>query len=67
MPETKKGKKIHRAMRKQYGPKKGDEVFYAMENAGTLKGVVKKKPKPKKKKSQGQQKAPKKRPNRGRQ
>lgn len=43
MPETKKGKKIKRSMRKTYGKKKGDEVFYASANAGTITGVHKKK------------------------
>ncbi len=32
MPLTKAGKKAKRAMRKQYGKKKGDQVFYALEN-----------------------------------
>lgn len=45
MPLTKKGKKIKRAMVKQFGPKKGTEVFFASENAGTIKGVHKKKKK----------------------
>lgn len=45
MPETAKGKKIHAAMIKQYGKKKGDEVFYASEKKGTIKGVAKKKKK----------------------
>lgn len=39
MPETKKGRKIMAAMRKQYGEKKGMQVFYASENKGTIKGV----------------------------
>jgi hypothetical protein len=38
---NKKGKKIKRAMEKEYGKKKGDKVFYASENKGTIKGVVK--------------------------
>jgi hypothetical protein len=42
MPLTAKGKEIKRAMRKEYGPKKGDEVFYASENSGKIKGVAKK-------------------------
>jgi len=41
MPKTTKGKKIQSAMRKQYGKKKGDRVFYASENKGTIKGVHK--------------------------
>ena len=31
MPLTEKGKKIKRAMIKQYGKKKGEEVFYASQ------------------------------------
>jgi hypothetical protein len=38
MPLTKKGKKIMRAMKKQYG-KKAEKVFYASANKGTIKGV----------------------------
>jgi len=41
MPLTRKGKKIKKAMKKQYGEKKGNDVFYAMENSGKLKGVKK--------------------------
>lgn len=41
MPLTKKGKKIRRAMREQYGPKKGERIFYASRNAGAIKGVDK--------------------------
>jgi hypothetical protein len=41
MPLNKKGKKIKKAMTKQYGKKKGKKVFYAMENSGKLKKVVK--------------------------
>lgn len=48
MPLTAKGKKIKRAMTKPkakggYGKKKGAQVFYAMENAGKLSGVTRKK------------------------
>lgn len=43
MPLTKKGKKIKRAMAKQYGAKKGERVFYASEASGKIKGVAKKK------------------------
>jgi len=32
MPLTKKGKKILKAMKKEYGSKKGESVFYASEN-----------------------------------
>lgn len=42
MPLTKKGKKIKKAMTEQYGKKRGASVFYAMENAGKIKGVAKK-------------------------
>lgn len=43
MPLTKKGSKVLSAMKKQYGAKKGERVFYASENAGRIKGVHKKK------------------------
>lgn len=42
MPVTKKGAKIKKAMVKEYGKKKGEEVFYASANKGTIKGVHKK-------------------------
>ena len=42
MPLTKKGKEIASAMKKQYGAKKGKQVFYASKNKGTIKGVEKK-------------------------
>ena len=45
MPLTKKGEKIKRAMVKQYGKKKGEQVFFASENRGTIKGVAHKKKK----------------------
>ena len=32
MPLTSKGKKIKRAMQKEYGSKKGESVFYASIN-----------------------------------
>ena len=41
MPLTKKGKKIKRAMREEYGKERGDRVFYASENKGTISGVHK--------------------------
>ena len=41
MPLNKKGKKIMKKMKKEYGKKKGESVFYAMENSGKLKGVKK--------------------------
>jgi len=43
MPLTKKGKKIMTAMKKEYGKTKGKNVFYALRNKGTIKGVEKKK------------------------
>ena len=42
MPLTKKGTKILAQMKKQYGAKKGKEVFYSSVNAGKLKGTHKK-------------------------
>ena len=42
MPLTPKGKKIQAAMKKQYGSRKGVQVFYAAANKGTVKGVKKK-------------------------
>ncbi len=36
---TSKGKKILGAMEKEYGDKKGESVFYASKNKGTIKGV----------------------------
>ena len=41
MSLTKKGKKIKKSFKKQYG-KDADKVFYASANKGTLKGVIKK-------------------------
>ena len=41
MPLSKKGKKIMQAMRKQYGEKEGEKVFYASINKGTISGVEK--------------------------
>lgn len=41
MPLNSKGKKILASMEKQYGSKKGKSVFYAMENSGKLKGILK--------------------------
>ena len=43
MPLTTKGKKIKAAMTKKYGEKKGEQVFYAAANKGTVKGVAKRK------------------------
>ena len=39
MPLTKKGKKIKASMKKTYGNKKGEQVFYASKNKGTIKNV----------------------------
>ena len=39
MPKTAKGKKIMRAMKKTYGKKKGERVYYASKQKGTIKGV----------------------------
>lgn len=43
MPLTEKGKKIKKAMKKEYGNKKGESVFYASQNKGTITGTHKKK------------------------
>ena len=39
MPLTKKGKKIMAAMQSEYGKEKGQRVFYAAANKGTIKGA----------------------------
>ena len=39
MPLTEKGDEIKANMQKQYGPGKGESVFYASRNAGTITGV----------------------------
>jgi hypothetical protein len=39
VPLSLKGRKIKKAMVKEYGEKKGEEVFYASENKGTIKGL----------------------------
>jgi hypothetical protein len=39
MPLTEKGEKIKGAMVKKYGPEKGEQVFYASKNKGTITGV----------------------------
>lgn len=41
MPLTAKGTKIKASMAKEYGEKKGESVFYASANKGTIKGVHK--------------------------
>jgi hypothetical protein len=50
MPLTKKGKKIRRKMRSHYGAKKGEQVFYASINKGTITGAHKTKGKRKRRK-----------------
>ena len=42
MPLNKKGKKIMKSMKEQYGKKRGEAVFYASKNKGKIKGVEKK-------------------------
>jgi hypothetical protein len=39
MPLTEKGKEIIGAMKKEYGAEKGEKVFYASRNKGTISGV----------------------------
>ena len=39
MPLTGKGEKIMSAMKEKYGGDKGEEVFYASKNKGTISGV----------------------------
>jgi hypothetical protein len=39
MPLTEKGEKIRHAMHEKYGKEKGEEVFYASKNKGTISGV----------------------------
>lgn len=39
MPLTRKGRKIKRAMEKEYGKDKGERVFYASENSGKIRGL----------------------------
>jgi len=38
-PLTKKGEKILAAMKKVYGEEKGEQIFYASKNKGTISGV----------------------------
>ncbi len=45
MPLTKKGRKIMKNMKKEYGAKKGESVFYASKNKGRIKGVDSPRPK----------------------
>jgi|TARA_R100000030_G_C3214978_1_gene114373 hypothetical protein len=42
MPLTDKGKKIMQSMKRTYGGRKGEQVFYATRNAGKITGVEKK-------------------------
>ncbi len=39
MPLTKKGAVIKKAMEAEYGKDKGQSVFFASRNKGTIKGV----------------------------
>lgn len=39
MPLTSKGEEIKKNMESEYGPKKGEAVFYASKNKGTISGV----------------------------
>lgn len=39
MPLTEKGEEIKNNMEKQYGKEKGEKVFYASANKGTITGV----------------------------
>jgi|TARA_R100000084_G_scaffold99096_1_gene53384 hypothetical protein len=41
MPLTNKGKKIMKSMKKEYGKKKGEQIFYASKNKGTINKVEK--------------------------
>lgn len=41
MPLTEKGKKIKAAMEDFYGKERGERVFYASINKGTIKGAEK--------------------------
>ena len=41
MPLTSKGEEIKGAMEKGYGKEKGEQVFYASKNKGTITGVDK--------------------------
>ena len=41
MPMSKEGRKIMANLKKQYGAKKGEGIFYAMENKGEIPGMKK--------------------------
>ena len=43
MPLTNKDKKILADMKKEYGEEKGEKVFYASQNKGTINGTHRKK------------------------
>jgi len=45
LPLTKKGEKIKKKMEETYGKEKGEKVFYASQNKGTIKGTHKDKKK----------------------
>jgi len=39
MPLTKKGRRIKSAMEEHYGKEKGEDVFYASQQKGKIKGT----------------------------
>jgi len=41
MPLTKKGSKIKKKMQQTYGKERGEEVFYASQQKGKIKGTHK--------------------------
>ncbi len=41
MPLTSKGRKIKSSMKSEYGSDKGEDVFYASQNKGTITGTHK--------------------------
>ena len=43
MPLSSKGEKIKKAMIEPYGKEKGESVFYASANKGTITGIEKRK------------------------
>jgi hypothetical protein len=40
MPLNRKGREIKKNMEHEYGKKKGEKVFYASENKGTITGIT---------------------------
>jgi len=48
MPLTTKGEKIKRNMTEKYGKERGEKIFHASRNKGTIKGVDRKKKRRKK-------------------